>query len=413
MIDRWQWVLRELGKQLWLRAAAFALLGVLASLAAIWAAPLIPEDLSVEIGARAVDDVLTLIASSMLVVATFSLSTMVAAYAAADGSTTPRASRLLIEDGTAQNALSTFIGAFLFALVGIIALSTGVYGDSGRLVLLGVTVVMVGIVVGTFVRWIDRLSRLGRIPEIIDRVEAAAAAAMLERARYPTLGTRDDAPPPAAAIAVGPDRFGYVCHIDVGALDELGTRHDGHVHVATPPGSFAEPGRPLAFLTWEPDDEDRAALRKAFLVEKRRSFEQDPRFGVVVLSEIASRALSPGINDPGTAIDVLGAQVRVLALLVTPAEPEADAPCWQHVHLPRLAPADLFEDAFVPIARDGAGMVEVGIRLQRALRTLGDLDPARFGPLARTHAADALARAAAVVPEIDLARMRAVAPPLA
>jgi hypothetical protein len=47
-----------------------------------------------------------------------------------------------------------------------------------------------------------------------------------------------------------------------------------------------------------------------------RSFDQDPRFGAVVLTEIASRALSPGMNDPGTAIDVIGRAVRLLAICI-------------------------------------------------------------------------------------------------
>ena len=58
----------------------------------------------------------------MLVVAAFSLSTMVQAYAAAAPATTPRVAELPRRDRAAQAALATFSGAFLFALVGILAL---------------------------------------------------------------------------------------------------------------------------------------------------------------------------------------------------------------------------------------------------------------------------------------------------
>jgi len=61
----------------------------------------------------------------------FSVSTMVAAYGAATSNVTPRATRLLMEDNTSQNVLGTFIGSFLFSLVGIIALGTGLYGAAG------------------------------------------------------------------------------------------------------------------------------------------------------------------------------------------------------------------------------------------------------------------------------------------
>jgi hypothetical protein len=64
------------------------------------------------------------------------------------------------------------------------------------------------------------------------------------------------------------------------------------------------PCEPLAWTTWQPKEDEETRLSSAFLVGPDRSFKQDPRFGMIVLSEIASRALSPGVNDPGTAIDV-------------------------------------------------------------------------------------------------------------
>lgn len=52
-------------------------------------------------------------------------------------------------------------------------------------------------------------------------------------------------------------------------------------------------------------------IARAFLIGDERTFDDDPRFGLVVLSEIASRALSPAVNDPGTAIDIIGTFVRL------------------------------------------------------------------------------------------------------
>src|SRR5690606_41571550 len=68
---------------------------------------------------------LNIIASSMLAVTTFSLGVMTAAFSAATTNVTPRATRLLMEDDLTNNVLSTFIGAFLFSIVGIIVLKTG------------------------------------------------------------------------------------------------------------------------------------------------------------------------------------------------------------------------------------------------------------------------------------------------
>ena len=133
--------------------ALFSLLAIATALVAIVAEPYIPRDVPTKIGADAVDNILGIIASSMLAVTTFSLSTMVSAYSAATSNVTPRATRLVMEDSTTQNVLATFVGSFLYSLVAIIALSTGAYGETGRVVLFIVTIVVIALIVVTLLRW--------------------------------------------------------------------------------------------------------------------------------------------------------------------------------------------------------------------------------------------------------------------
>jgi uncharacterized membrane protein len=140
-----------------------------------------------------------------------------------------------------------------------------------------------------------------------------------------------------------------------------------------------------------------------FVVEPSRTFAQDPRFGLIVLTEIASRALSPAVNDPGTAIGILVRAVRLIALWRDP-KPEADARA--PVAFPRLwAPAicvdDLFADAFRPIARDGAGLVEVQLRLQASLQALHALGGPAMRAAAARQSREALARGAALPIDSD------------
>jgi uncharacterized membrane protein len=55
-------------------------------------------------------------------------------------------------------------------------------------------------------------------------------------------------------------------------------------------------------------------LRTAFTLGDMRYFEEDPRFGLITLSEIASRALSPAVNDPGTTNSNNGCHVRLFSM---------------------------------------------------------------------------------------------------
>ena len=393
MVARWQWLLTQSTKRLWFRASLFSVLGVVTALMAMVLKDYVPITLSAKIGADAVDKILGIIASSMLAVTTFSLSTMVAAYSAASSSVTPRATTLLMEDSTTQNALATFIGSFLFSLVGIIALSTGAYGSQGRVVLFAVTLVVVMLIVWTLLRWIDHLSRLGRVGETIDRVEAAALKAIRDRAERPCLGgcAYPAERPAANAHVIGSRHIGYVQHIDMQALQGLAGLHGVQIYLEVVPGGFVHEGTDVARVVFEqllPSDQAETlvkAILASLTIGLRRTFEHDPRFGVSVLSEIASRALSPAVNDPGTAIDVITRGVRVFAALGTPAAETQASPACTRVYLRCLQPGDYFDDFFSPIARDGAGLIEINLRLVKALASLRQMRPDRFKALCDQH----------------------------
>ncbi|WP_341706845.1 DUF2254 family protein, partial [Halopseudomonas sp.] len=73
MISKWQWLLAQLTRTLWVRASLYAVLAVAAALLAIVVQQLLPGPLPVTVGADAVDRILDILASSMLAVTTFSL----------------------------------------------------------------------------------------------------------------------------------------------------------------------------------------------------------------------------------------------------------------------------------------------------------------------------------------------------
>jgi uncharacterized membrane protein len=149
------------------------------------------------------------------------------------------------------------------------------------------------------------------------------------------------------------------------------------------------------------DDVD-TAIRQAFTISKARSFDRDPRFGLVVLTEVALRALSPALNDHGTAIDVIGRQVRLLDEWGRNWETAKSAPPkYPRVAVQALHHDDLVEDAFNLIARDGAGQVDIMLRLVKALRTLSETGPEPLRTAARHQLAIALERAASALGNAD------------
>ena len=142
-----------------------------------------------EISKDSTETLLKIMASSMLVMATFAVGSMVSAYASASNSATPRSFPLIIADDISQNALSAFIGAFIYSVVAIVALMNGQYaGRASLFFLFALTMVVFTIIVLSFIWWVDNIARLGRLGYTIDKVEAAATAAIRKRQASPRLG---------------------------------------------------------------------------------------------------------------------------------------------------------------------------------------------------------------------------------
>ncbi len=211
MIGRTAWLLRQLRKRIWVRAVLIALFGVAAALAGAFVDTRFSTVVLDRLGGDSVDAILEILASSMLAVTTFSIVIAVQAYAAAANMATPRASRLLQEDPTTQNVLATFVGAFLFSLVGIAALSAHIYGPQGRALLFIASIAVILLVVAMLLKWIDHIISFGRMDDTLDRVETAAKEALVLRAATPCLGGRKREGPPAdGAHAICPAKIGYV-----------------------------------------------------------------------------------------------------------------------------------------------------------------------------------------------------------
>jgi uncharacterized membrane protein len=344
------------------------------------------------VSAEALETMLTIMSSSMLVIATFAVGSMISAYASASGTATPRAFPLIVADDVSQIALSTFIGAFIFSIVGLAAQLNGYYTGAGRFVLFIITLFVFSIVVLAFVRWVDRIARLGRLGHTTSKVETAADAALQEWANLPRMGAMpiDESD---SGFEIYTQRVGYIQNINFAKLQRLAEKVDGMITVCSEPGMFVTPNLPLArFIDKSASTESASSectcideIKATFVIGPERTFESDPRFGMVVMSEIASRALSSAVNDPGTAINIIGSLVRMLSKWSGVCQENeaagraSEKPLYDRVALADLSADDLFNDAFTAIVRDGAGSLEVCIRIQKAflaLSSIGDEDMA-------------------------------------
>ncbi|WP_299968837.1 DUF2254 domain-containing protein [uncultured Roseobacter sp.] len=358
-------------RNLGLRVTLYALLSVIVALTSPLIRRFLSDDLSDLVDIAAVKPILTIMASAMLGVSTFSLNVMVTAHRAAAASTTPRVHRLLLEDTTTQSVLSVFIGGFVYFLTAIVMVQAGLYPDDVAIVVMAVAVLVVVLIIIAMLRWIQHLSDLGSMDNSLRAVSDRTITALETLARQPALGANpitDDTVLPESTTSLSAPRSGYLQLIDVSGLQKQ-LPEQGLIYVSCLPGTHVLKGEIIAQVSGPVDDACLEALQEGFVFGDTRTYEQDATLGVDVLSEIAARALSPGINDPGTAIAVI---LRLKSVLwrYGATEADSDPPEASRVFVPTPAPARLIEAAFAQTARDGAGMIEVARHLRQSLQAL-------------------------------------------
>ncbi len=381
---------RNVRREMWVRASLYAFTGVAAALLAVFAAPWVPQEVAERLGGESVSSILTILASSLLGVATFSVGAMVTAYTAVSQAATPRVAALVTSDKEVQKALATFVGGFLYAIVAVTAVNANYYGQEGRAILFLFSLGVVCLVAFRLLAWINRLSSLARVGHMIDLAEAQARTALKDRRKSPYLGGRPGHI--EAAFTILADETGYVQNVDPARLQAVAEDQDCHVEILAAPGAYVRCGDPVAALSRDDCDEEGCDdFRSAFTIGGQRSFDQDPRFGLIVLGEIAGKALSPGVNDPGTAIQVMGAAVRALDEWATMVPDDVEEVRYARVWVPRIEDDDLVGDVFGPPARYGAGDVAVAVRLQKLLHELAR-DEGPMAAAARRQAKEALER---------------------
>ena len=252
--------------------------------------------------AGAARDVLSAIASASMTVLGVTLSITLAVLALTGQGYSPRTIRRFIRDPLVQIVIAGFVGTFVFALVALRL----VRADQVPGVTVNVSVVLAFVSIALLVAFFHHMANEIRVERLIDAVwgEARAVAAAL-----PGRGAGEEpSEPPGTPAALGhAARSGRVQTIADERLAGL-ARDSGTTVVVVPgPGDFVIEGEVVVRVHGDPAAAADVAAAAVGAVELgvQRSMSQDVAFGIDQLTDIALRALSPGINDPTTAEEAL------------------------------------------------------------------------------------------------------------
>jgi uncharacterized membrane protein len=307
-------------------------------------------------GARAL---LSTVAGSTITVAGVVFSITLAAVTYASGQYGPRLLSNFVRDRGNQVTLGVFIGTFLYCLVVLRTIRSAeeTSADTAgavreafvpHLAMFGALALAIASI-GVLIYFVHHVTDGIHINNVIARIGRNLLADIADRSGEDEDADENgaEAPPPEQGSPVAATRTGYVEALDEGGLLTIAVERDAVITVLAVAGDFVHRGRPILLI--EPaGDSDFKKCGDLFSVGRKRSALQDLRFLIDELVELAARALSPGVNDPFTAIaciDWLGA--ALIDLSGMPVKPTIlrDEDGRARVMVPRLGYADYLKCA--------------------------------------------------------------------
>lgn len=322
--------------------------------------------------------ILSAIAGSMITVAGVTFSMTMLTLQLASSQFGPRMLRNFMRDRGNQIVLGTFLSTFVYCL--LVLASVRGSGTSYFVPVIAVTLGMILAVasLATLIYFIHHIATSIRIETILANL-AAEACKTVERI-FPEPGA-SSAPLPETLMAQAlPPGFdddsrsvvtsgsGYIQSIDLGGLLEVASDNDLVVRVERRIGNFVPSAGPLvvAFPYGRVSDAVADDLSDAFSFGPERTPEYDIEFSLRRIVEIAQRALSPGVNDPTTALYCLDRLGEVLGLLADRQFPSGrimDQDKKLRVVFEPVPFAELACSAFAAVARYGVSDDDLVARL--------------------------------------------------
>ncbi len=275
-------------------------------------------------GARGV---LSTVAGSTITVTSLTFSLTVVALQSASSQFSPRILRAFLADHGNQIVLSTFLSTFAFSLVTLRSVRGGSEPTSTHVpdVAMAVAMFLTALSVAMLVYFFHHITQQLRVETILEDLQESALGVIRTALNEGEPSQADLPTVPDNAFVLPCRASGYLQTVQPERLLELATDEGVVIRLRPMVGGACTEGTTLAWV-WPVDADapiaaDRIgplgeAVDRAVHLGFERTMQQDVAFGIRQIVDIAVRALSPGINDPATAVAVIAALSPVLSALI-------------------------------------------------------------------------------------------------
>lgn len=329
-------------------------------------------------GADAARSFVELSATSLATITALTLSLTVISLQLASSQYSPRLIEHYLADRPSRFVISLFLGTFAFAIATLLNIRLpGPEDEFGQVpnVAIAVLVALLVCSLGALVFFVHRVTTFMRVESILRRVRDRTFVGIENRAKGD--GDEPDAVPelPDDAHPVRSRRSGYYAAVDWSAVKEYDGEHHTRVWVVVTPGAFVTEGTPVAVVDGAIDDEVADEIESWLQFDEERWIERDVAYGVHNLVDVALTALSPGVNDPTTAITAIERVGETIGRAGQSHETRVvTTDAGTQVVIAQREWADILHAAVRQIVEYGGHDVEVVLAVQRMLAGLAWVD---------------------------------------
>ncbi len=250
-----------------------------------------------------VRSVLGTMAASMFTFVVFVSSALLVSVQLASSQLTPRIIALVFRNPVMRFSLTLFVFAFTFTLAALVRIThvvpgmTSVVAAYSSLASLGAFLYLIDHV-GKALRpsgALRSVALLGRA--VVESVYPERLAKLEETLREPA-----DLPCGESTQTITSQAHGVVLAFDIEGLVSVAERNDCVIEMVPQVGDFVAASDPLFRIFQGKEALPANELRQSIALGQERTLEQDPAFALRIMVDIASKGLSPAINDPTTAV---------------------------------------------------------------------------------------------------------------
>lgn len=327
--------------------------------------------------------VLSAVAGSMMTVTGIVFSVMTLTVQQAGSAISPRVVRTFYRDPVVKWSFGIFVGTFTYAVLLISEIDSPA-APLGMFV--GLLLVMLA--VGTFLYMVNHVGQTLRSASMLARVSGATFQSIVRA--YPVLTKNQPEPEPTVPnphegyLVCHTGRAGMVMAVNVKRLDRVARKRKLGTRLLVKVGDPIGPGDPLLSCDREPPRMITRLVVNQIAIGEERAIDFDPSFGVRILVDTASKALSPGVNDPTTATIALDNLAEVLFCF---GSRRLQSPTSSWLSVPALSWPGLLELALREITYYGSASFQVTRRLAALMDRLHQLPKERHDAI-KPHQAE-------------------------